>query len=98
MNKIFQKSIQRGKQEIKNRWLAGESVPSIALDCEVSPRDIYYHLGVLTAEDKALHAKNSSLRMTKRKEDNAKTEISKGTKHKTTNSLDDFEQQTTRVK
>ena len=71
MNKLFTQSMRRSKQEIKNRYLAGDSVPAIALLYNVSPRDIYYHLGHLSAEDKGIHAKNASLKMTKRKQKNA---------------------------
>lgn len=91
MNKIFTQSIQQRKQEIKNRYLAGDSVPKIAAYYGVSPRDIYYHLGKLTADEKGHHARNSSLKMTKRKEGHAKAEtVSKGTGKEVAGSLADF--------
>ena len=71
MSKLLAQSILQAKQEIKNRYIAGESVPSIAGSYNVSPRDIYYHLGILTADEKGLHAKNASLKMTKRKNEKA---------------------------
>ena len=92
MNKLFSKSILQAKMEIKNRYLAGDSVPQIAAYYSVTPRDIYYHLGKLTSEDKGFHAKNASLKMHKRKEDHAKTKISKSSKQAGGASLADFNQ------
>jgi len=62
MKKILKDEISRVKLEIRNRYIAGESVPSIANDFGVVPRTIYFHLGELNADEKGLHAKNSSLR------------------------------------
>lgn len=67
MNKLFTQSILLIKQEIRSRYLAGDTIPSIARHYEVSVRDIYYHLSKLTADEKGLHAKNSSFKITKRK-------------------------------
>ena len=62
MKKLLKNEILKVKLEIKNRYLAGESVPSIAESFDVVPRTIYFHLGNLSPEGKGLHAKNSSLR------------------------------------
>lgn len=68
---IFTQSNLQIKQEIRDRYLAGDSIPSIARHYKVSVRDIYYHLDKLTADEKGLHAKNSSLKQTLRKEGHA---------------------------
>lgn len=62
MKKILKDQISKVKLEIKNRYLAGESILSIAEDMGVVERTIYFHLGELTAQDKGLHAQNSDLR------------------------------------
>ncbi len=62
MKKLLKNEIQKVKLEIKNRYLAGEGIPSIAKSFDVVPRTIYFHLGALTPDEKGLHAKNSSLK------------------------------------
>lgn len=78
MNKLLGDQLLKKKQEIKNRWKTGESVPSIAKSFNVSERSIYFHLGQLSPDDQALHAKNMALKRMKRKEDNVKKETAIG--------------------
>jgi len=61
-NKLLSEQIRKAKQDIKSRYLAGEAVLQIARDYGVSDRNIYYHLGELSPDDKALHARNMDLR------------------------------------
>lgn len=72
MNKLAKESLSKIKQDIKNRYLAGESVPSIARSYDVVPRNIYYHLGKLSPQDKGLHIQNIDLQKLARKEKHAK--------------------------
>lgn len=72
MNKLLGDKIAKVKLQIKNRYIAGESVPSIARSFEVSDRNIYYHLGELTPDEKALHAKNSALHSIRDKQQKGK--------------------------
>ncbi len=62
MKKLLKNEVAKLKLEIKNRYLAGESVPSIAREKGVVSRTIYYHLGELTAQEKGMHAQNAALR------------------------------------
>ncbi len=97
-NKLFSEQIGKAKQDMKTRYLAGESIPSIARTYQVSERDVYYHIAPLTSEDKALHAKNSDLRRVsiknKRKEEasHGKEEqpSTTSTEQTTDSSLSDF--------
>ena len=93
MNKLTSKSFQKIKTDIRNRYLAGESVRSIATSYDVIPRNIYFHLGELSADDKGLHAKNQSLQMTFRKAKRRKEEhaIQESRANGSKNSLADFE-------
>jgi uncharacterized protein YfaT (DUF1175 family) len=71
MNKLSHDSMQKIKQDMKNRYLAGDTIHDIASDPAygVVDRNVYYHIGPLTAEEKGIHAKNLSLKQTiKRKE------------------------------
>jgi len=78
-NKLLGDQIRKTKRDIKTRYLAGESVPSIARDCGVSDRNIYYHLGVITPDEKALHVKNAALRRMAEKKSIRKEEQQHGT-------------------
>jgi len=62
MNKIFKKIIKREKQEMKNRYLSGETVASIAADYETCSRNISYHLSPLSAKEKGIHIQNLALK------------------------------------
>lgn len=62
MRKLAAKKIELEKLNIKNRYLAGEIVRSIAESKNMTARNVYFHLGVLTPDEKALHAKNRWLR------------------------------------
>lgn len=61
---------QKLAQEFKNRYLAGETIISIAKNAKnkkyknknYTIRNIYHLIGELTIEDKALHTKNMWLR------------------------------------
>jgi hypothetical protein len=90
--RLLGQSILLAKQDIKNRYLAGESIPSIAGVYGMTPRNAYYHLGLLSPEDKAYHIKNSSLRkmIEKRKETHDKQKSESGTAETTKPSLADF--------
>jgi hypothetical protein len=95
MNKLLGDKISKAKKDIKTRYLAGEPVTHIAMSYGVSDRNVYYHLGELTPNDKALHIKNYSLRRIAdkqhRKEDHGKTnENSESTTETTESSLADF--------
>lgn len=61
-NKLLAGQINKAKNDIKTRYLAGEPVMRIAKSYGVSDRNIYYHLGELSPDDKALHTKNMDLR------------------------------------
>ena len=61
-SKLLAKQVILAKQDIKTRYLAGESIPSIARSYDVTNRNIYYHLNPLSPDAKAMHAKNSDLR------------------------------------
>lgn len=100
MSKLLANSILKVKQEIKNRYLAGDAIPSIAKHYGVSDRNIYYHLGTLTAEEQGLHAQNSNLKRLQRKEEHvkikktetvAKEPVPASDTNKDNTSLDDFE-------
>lgn len=67
MNKLSVKAFLKIKQDIKNRYLAGEAVSVIAASYDCITRNIYYHLGELSAEEKGIHAQNSSLHYTLKK-------------------------------
>ena len=54
--------MEREKLDIKNRYLAGEVVNDIAKLKGIQLRTIYFHLGVLTPQEKAMHAQNRWLR------------------------------------
>lgn len=96
-NKLFADQIAAAKQDIKTRYLAGETVGSIASSYGISPRATYYHLDPLTPEDKALHTKNADLKRMLNKK-NRKEEQSHGetispesTAETTKPSLSDFD-------
>ena len=72
MNKLLGDKLIKEKQTIRNRYIAGESVPSIAKSYDVTERNIYYHLGTLTPKEKGLHSENSSLRKMTIKKDPVK--------------------------
>ena len=61
-NKLFSEQIKQAKQDIKTRYLGGDTVRSIAESYGISSRATYYHLDPLTPEDKAYHAKNGDLK------------------------------------
>lgn len=61
-NKLLGGEVAKAKRDIRTRYIAGESVPSIARQYGVSDRDIYYHLGKITPDEKGLHTKNADLR------------------------------------
>ena len=61
-NKLLAKQVAKAKNDIKSRYIAGESVPSIARSYGVSDRNIYYHLGKIAANEKGLHTQNADLR------------------------------------
>ena len=61
-SRLLSKQLAKAKSDIKTRYLAGESVPSISDDYGISDRGVYYHLGKLSADDKGLHTKNQALR------------------------------------
>ena len=61
-NKLLGDQIEKIKRDMKTAYLAGESVPSIAGRHNITERAVYYHISPLTADDKALHIKNSALR------------------------------------
>ena len=90
MSSITENIFRKIKQEIKNMYLSGESVSSIAKHFNVIPRNIYHHLGKLTPEEKGLHAMNLSLKQSLRKEAYGKNR--KSTSKKVKSDLDDFEQ------
>lgn len=69
MSGLLGNKVAKLKLEVKTRYLAGEPVPAIARSFKVSTRNIYYHLGTLTPDEKALHAKNSALHGIKAKQD-----------------------------
>lgn len=73
-------------------YLAGDPVPAIAGHYGVSDRDIYYHLGTLSAEDKGKHAMNSSHKMTLRKKKRKEDYDKESGINESTTSLDDFNQ------
>ena len=85
MNKLLGDKLIKEKQTIKNRYLAGEAVPSIARSYDVTERNIYYHLGVLSPDEKGLHIKNSSLRKMTIKKDPLKISTSTSTRPSTSN-------------
>jgi hypothetical protein len=62
MKQILKEEITQVKLDIKTRYLAGQTIPSIAKVYDVGSRTIYYHLGELSPEEKGLHSKNSYLR------------------------------------
>lgn len=71
-SKLLAKEVAQAKQDIKTRYIAGESVPSIAKSYGVSDRNIYYHLGKIQPSEKGLHTQNADLRrqaVNKRKEE-----------------------------
>lgn len=76
-NKLLSEQFAKAKRDIKSRYIAGEPVPSIAKFYEVSDRNIYYHLGAISPEEKGLHTQNADLRRqaidtAKRKEEHGK--------------------------
>jgi len=95
MNKLASASMYKIKQDMKNRYLAGESIPSIAKFYKVVARNVYYHIGELSAEEKGIHAQNLSLHqdLTKKEAHEKQKTITYGkaggTGHETIG-LDDF--------
>ena len=67
MKRQTAKTYKKFKRDIKNRYLAGDPIASIAIDYGVVVRDIYHHLGKLTAEEKGIHAMNLSLKTKSKK-------------------------------
>lgn len=63
MNKLLGDRLRKAKNDIKTRYLAGEAVPPIARSYGISDRSVYYHLGRITPDEKALHTKNWNLRL-----------------------------------
>lgn len=97
-NKLLAEQVRKAKNDIRSRYIAGESVPSIAKFYGVSDRNIYYHLGRITAEEKGLHTQNADLRRqsiesAKRKEEHGKEESkpsAEGTTETAKSILSDF--------
>ena len=50
------------KVDMKNRWLTGETVLSIAKRYSTTERNVYYHIQPLTAREKGLHTQNVELK------------------------------------
>ena len=91
MTRLSGKQLVKEKQNIKNRYISGDSVISIAQSYSCLPRNIYFHLGDLTAEEKGLHAKNMSLKnsvIKLRKEKH----VQKSRREKANSGLADFKQ------
>lgn len=88
-SKLFAKQLIKAKQDIRTRYIAGESIPSIARSYDVSDRNIYHHLDVITPNEKALHVKNSSLRKMAAKKERGEHDA-KSTSKADTPSLSDF--------
>ena len=86
-NKLLSEQIKEAKKDIKARYLAGEAVLAIARSYGVSDRNIYYHLGSLSPDDKALHARNMDLRRIASKG----KEVSKHEQEKTTTETETVE-------
>ena len=49
------------KADIKARYLKGESIGSIAKTLDIAKRTVYYHLGVMTAQQRQTHLDNLSV-------------------------------------
>jgi hypothetical protein len=76
MNKLPNPYMKKIKDDIRNRYLAGETIRETSLHYGVTTRDIYYHLGKISPEEKALHIKNYSLRnMTKKYKNKKKIKV-----------------------
>ena len=56
------KRVIKERREVKIRYLAGESVPSLAKSFDCTIRNVYYLIGGLSIEEKTLHTKNRWLR------------------------------------
>jgi Zn-dependent peptidase ImmA (M78 family) len=96
-NKLLAEQVIQAKNDIRSRYIAGESVPSIAKFYGVSDRNIYYHLGRITAEEKGLHTQNADLRRqsvetAKRKEEHGQEPSTESPAQTTESSLSDFKQ------
>lgn len=91
-NKLLAQQVIKAKNDIRSRYIAGESVPSIARSYGVSDRNIYYHLGKILPNEKGLHTQNADLRRqaVKRKEEHAKTKSEDSTTKTTDSILSDF--------
>jgi hypothetical protein len=50
------------KLKLKQRYLNGEEVAAIARSKGIATRVVYYHMGQLTPDDIATHAKNKIMR------------------------------------
>lgn len=77
MSKLLQHKLARAKVEMKNRYLAGESVHRIAPDFGISWRQVYHHIAPLSPEEKAIHVKSSVLKQMYVKEQAAESERAK---------------------
>jgi len=60
--KQYQEAILNLKAEIKDMYLAGDTIEEISNATGKAPRTLYHHLQPLTAEDKAKHARQLALR------------------------------------
>lgn len=83
-NKLLKEQMAKHKADMKARYIAGEAVLAIARDYGVSDRAIYYHLGELSPEEQALHAKNMKLRRMAGKQAKKKESVPPVTTEETT--------------
>jgi len=60
-------NVKQAKIDIKKRYLEGESVAGIARSYDISLRVAYYHLGKLTPDEIAEHARQKVRRDRKEK-------------------------------
>lgn len=93
-NTVLTQTIKLMKEEIRNLYLAGTPISDIAKEYQVTNRNVYFHLGQLSAEDKGLHAKNLSLRLKQKKDAYAKQQADKNPPsdgNEDNPGLDDFE-------
>lgn len=62
MSNILKEETAKVKLEIRNRYIAGETVEAIGKRFKIVRRTVYYHLGKITSKEKGLHAQNASMR------------------------------------
>src|SRR3990167_9356068 len=60
--KMVRDKMHKIKVDMKNRWLTGETVLSIAKRYSTTERNVYYHIQPLTAREKGLHTQNVELK------------------------------------